>query len=260
MPSLKTEWFELLFSKLLSLARQGSSIKVANMKRLFAVGLLTLLCITAALTASAEETVENPLADAPTQYSANLVVTRKGWMPLHIRLYVDGNKRRTEQGANGENIVILRGDQSKRYMLNARTKTYWEGPLDPKMVEASFEWAKAMGIVHEKVGTEDVNGELCDKYHYTTDPAKMQKGQSPATTQRFPRLVSGYIWVGQTTHMLLKSENPASTAEWKDVKLGPPDSSVFEIPAEYKKVENNGLPVAKPSVDKSDGEKSDDLC
>ena len=227
------------------------------MKRLFAVGLFTLLSINPLFTAPAEEK-DNPLANAPTQYSADLVVTRKVGTPVTMRVYSDGNKRRTEQpqGPNGGIIMILRGDLGKRYILNLGTKTYAELPLDPKMLESTGDWSKRLGIVHEKVGTEDLNGETCDKYHFSLD----QKSQDPQNKPLMPRPqggVSGFIWVSQSTHMLMKSENSVTTAEWKNVKIGSQDSSVFEVPADYKKQEApTGLGAQKPETEKSPAEKS----
>src|SRR5260370_25693797 len=230
------------------------------MKRLFAVGLFTLLSINPLFTAPAEEKSDNPLADAPNQYSADLVVSRKVGTPVNVRVYIDGNKRRTEQAANGGTIVILRGDLGKRYILNTAAKHYMEMPLDPRMLESTADWSKRLGIVHEKVGTEDINGETCVKYRFSADPSKTQNGKEPQ--QLMPRAqgsVTGFIWVGQSTHMLLKSENPVSTAEWKNVKLGAPDASLFELPADYTKQETpRQVWGQKPTGDKSDTEKSGD--
>ena len=73
--------------------------------------------------------------------------------------------------------------------------------------------------------------------------------------------MTGFIWIGQTTHMLVKSESAGSTAEWKNIKVGPPDASVFELPVDYKKQEvGAGRPtqmrpmVPKLEVPKSGGE------
>jgi hypothetical protein len=225
------------------------------MKRLFALGLFTLLSINPLFTAPAEEKIDNPLANAPTQYSADLVVSRKVGTPVTLRVYSDGNKRRTEQpqGPNGGTIMILRGDLGKRYILSPGTKTYAELPLDPKMLESNADWSKRLGIVHEKVGTEDLNGETCDKYHFSVD----QTGQKRPLMPTPQGGISGFIWVSQSTHMLMKSENSVTTAEWKNVKVGSPDSSVFEIPADYKKQETpNGVGAQKPESEKSPSEKS----
>jgi len=226
------------------------------MKRLFTAGLCAMLSITPAFQALAEEKSDSPLADAPTQYSADLVISRKVGTPLTMRLYVDGNKRRTEQETKGGTVIILRGDLSKQYTLIAASKTYAERALDPNLLESPTDSAKRLGIVHEKVGTENLNGELCDKYQYSTDPTKMPNVQNPLNRPRINRPVSGFIWVSQSTHMLVKSENPASTAEWKNIKLGPPDASLFEVPTDYKKLEPGKPPEFKPSEPKSTGESS----
>jgi len=233
------------------------------MKRLMSAGLLILVSLLPAFAAPAEETTD-PLADAPTQYSADLVVTRKvgPQTPMNMKIYVDGNKRRTDQGTAAGNIIILRGDLSKRYVLTPSSKTYVEAALDPRMLESPNDWAKRMGLVHEKVGTEDVNGESCDKYSYTSDAKKMAAGQNKPTMPA-TRTISGFIWVGQKSHMLLKSENEVTTAEWKNVKVGPPDASVFELPTDYKKLEG-GRPfqmqprAQKPEEQKSEEQKSEE--
>ena len=228
------------------------------MKRLMSAGLFAFVSLLPAFTAPAEETID-PLANAPTQYSADLVVTRKTGpqTPMTMKVYVDGNKRRTDQGTAAGNIIILRGDLSKRYVLTPSSKTYMEAALDPRMLESPNDWAKRMGLVHEKVGTEDVNGETCDKYSYTSDAKKMAAGQNkpsmPAT-----RTITGFIWVGQKSHMLLKSENEVTTAEWKNVKVGPPDASVFELPTDYKQLEGGRPFQMKPQAQKPEEQKSEE--
>src|SRR5258708_34037019 len=127
------------------------------MKRLFGVGLFTLLSINPLFTAPAEEKSDNPLADAPTQYSADLVVSRKVGTPVNMRVYIDGNKRRTEQAANSGTIVILRGDLGKRNILNTGAKTYMEMPLDPRMWKQTAERSNRLRIVAENVGTVRLN-------------------------------------------------------------------------------------------------------
>jgi hypothetical protein len=236
------------------------------MKRLISAGFLTLVSILPAFSAQAEETKDNPLANAPTQYSCDLVLSRKAGPPMTMHIYVDGNKRRTERDGAGGNIVILRGDLNKRYILTPASKTYLEGALDPRMLESPADWAKRMNIVHEKVGTEDVNGETCDKYSYTSGaptPATQNKPAMPAM-----RSMTGFIWIGQTSHMLVKSENAGSTAEWKNIKVGAPDASLFELPADYKKQEiGRQLPgrpgfqlpqVKKPEEQKPADQKSEE--
>jgi hypothetical protein len=132
-----------------------------------------------------------------------------------------------------------------------------EAALDPRMLESPNDWAKRMGLVHEKVGTEDVNGETCDKYSYASDAKKMAAGQDKPTMPA-TRAITGFIWVGQKSHMLLKSENEVTTAEWKNVKVGPPDASVFELPTDYKKLEGGRPFQMKPQAQKPEEQKSEE--
>jgi len=236
------------------------------MKRIFVVGVFAILSTMPAFNGSAEEG-DDPLANAPTQYSADMVITRKAGRPTSMpapapmHVYVDGNKRRTDRDIQGGVITILRGDVNKRYILTVSSKTYIEAPMDPKMLGPVTASGKKMGI-QEKVGTEEINGELCDKYSLGSN-----KGKTPQTGQRGPidtGLPRGFIWVGQSTHMIVKSDNARYTVEWKNIKLGPPDASVFEVPADYKKAEKatpsevtpeespSPSPAASPTGEKSD--------
>jgi len=206
------------------------------MKRLFATGLLALVSILPTFNTPGEETSDDPLAKMPTQYSADLITTRKGGTPVSTRVYVDGNKRRTESDSNGGTVIIQRGDLNEQYILTSSSKTYLERSLGRRGSVSPAERYKRLGIA--KTGTEEVNGELCDKYRYGTDRQIAQIPEvrvAPALRNR-PR-VSGFIWVSPSTHMIVKSENPGSTSEWKNIKIGPQDASLFEVPADYKKAE-----------------------
>jgi hypothetical protein len=207
------------------------------MKRIFVVGLFAILSTMPAFNTSAEEG-DDPLANAPTQYSADMVITRKAVRPTSnpapgpMHVYVDGNKRRTDRDIQGGVITILRGDVNKRYTLTVSSKTYIEAPLTPGLLEPVTASSKKMGI-REKVGTEEINGELCDKYRLGSNTGQTLGQHGPVDSGR-PR---GFIWVGQSTHMIVKSDNSNYMVEWKNIKLGPLDASVFEVPADYKKAE-----------------------
>jgi hypothetical protein len=241
------------------------------MKRISVVGLFALLSTMPAFNAPAEQG-DNPLANAPTQYSADMVITRKTGSsgpptsmhgptsmggPTSMHLYVDGTKRRTDRDINGGIITILRGDLSKSYTLIVSSKTYMEAPLDSRILKSGADLGKNLGI-QEKVGTEEVNGELCDKYslgsskmpQISTGKMQMPQSSQPGLMNRGP---SGFIWVGQSTHMMVKSDNPHYTVEWKNIKLGPPDASVFEVPADYKKVDRPKPAEVKPEEENSGG-------
>jgi hypothetical protein len=197
------------------------------MNRLLVLSLFSSLLITTAFLAEAQ-TKAIPFAGAPTQYSVDVVTTRKLGTPLLIRMYVDGAKRRTEQETNnGGLVVILRGDVHMMYTVLVARKLYRVSSFDPKLIEPFdvTQLAKEIGVTREKVGTETINGEACDKYHYSSDTGK-EKGST-----------SGFVWISQSTHLPVKSETAMATTVWQNLKVGPQEFWLFLPPTDFKPIE-----------------------
>jgi hypothetical protein len=103
------------------------------MKRLLVSILFFLLLLTTAFLAKAQ-TNASPFEGAPTEYSVDVVTTRKSGTPFLIKMYVDGAKRRTEQDTNnGGLVVILRGDVHMMYTVLVTRKLYRISSFDPKV-------------------------------------------------------------------------------------------------------------------------------
>jgi hypothetical protein len=119
----------------------------------------------------------DPFAGAPTEYSVDMATTREVGAPINIRMYIDRNKRRIEQETkNGALVVILRGDLNMMYTVAWSRKTYRVSPLDPKLIK-SFDLTqsvKELGTKYEKVGTEMLNGEVCNKYAISSGSGTVQ--------------------------------------------------------------------------------------
>lgn len=208
------------------------------MKRLFAPGLFLSLIITTAFLAKAQTTA-SPFAGAPSQYSVDVVTTPKSGTPFLIRMYADGAKRRTEQQTNnGELVVILRGDVNMMYTVLVAQRLYRVSRFDPKSIKSFdvFELAKESGVTGERVGTETVNGEVCDKYHFSSDAGKEQ-GSTKSGESHLP--TSGFIWVSHSTHLPVKSETATATTVWQNLDLGPQEPSLFIPPSDYKLIDQN---------------------
>jgi hypothetical protein len=206
------------------------------MKRLLVSILFPFLVTTTASLTNAQ-TKPSPFASAPTQYSVDVVTTRKAGTPLVIKMYVDGAKRRTEQETNnGGLVVILRGDVHMMYTVIVARKLYRVSSFDPKLIEPFdvTELAEQIGVTREKIGTETINGEACDKYHYSSDTSKekgsTKSGESQAST-------SGFVWISQSTHLPVKSETATSTTVWQNLKVGPQEFSLFLPPTDFKPIE-----------------------
>ena len=204
------------------------------MKRLFVQSLLFFLIVMPAFPTKGQT---GPFAGAPSQYSVDVTTTRKSGTPFLIKMYVDGVKRRTEQETNnGELVVILRGDVKTMYTLIVARKLYRISSFEPKSIQ-SFdvsELAKEVGVTREKVGTETINGQVCDKYIYSSDTAKEQ---SSAKSDKTRRSSSGFVWISQSTHLPVKSETDTATTVWSNLQVGPQDPSLFNPPADYKPID-----------------------
>jgi hypothetical protein len=186
-------------------------------------------------------------ADEPKQYSYQMVTNSKDGHSTTMMMYVDGDKRRvdTEMGAKHA-ILIYRGDQGKSYVLLPEQKSYLESPLNPQLLQRfknPLEFAKQRGGVFEKVGTEELNGEPCDKYSWSYARPSVKDPNKPSTNPKVPLLPndrsttpSGTTWISQKTHLPVKSQTERFTMETKDAKLGPPDATLFEVPSDFKKI------------------------
>lgn len=200
------------------------------MKKLFILSVSAFLSFSADLPAGAQ-TSHNPFAGAPTQYSVVVVTASKTGANFTMRMYVDGNKRRTEQETNnGQLVLILRGDMNLMYTVIVSRKAYRIGPLDPSLLASldAYEFPRGMIVSHEKVATETIKGQVCDKYRFSSARGeKKSSGGSDSAT-------SGYIWISQATHLPVMSKTESATTEWINLNVGPQDSALFEPPAEYQ--------------------------
>jgi hypothetical protein len=206
------------------------------MKRLLVASPLSFVLLTTAFLAKAQ-TNGTPFAGAPTQYSVDVVTTPKSGTPFLIRMNVDEAKRRTEQQTNnGGLIVILRGDVHMMYTVLVARKVYSVNYFDPKAIE-SFdvtELTKQIGVTREKVGTETINGEVCDKYHYSSEAGK-EKGSTKGGESHGS--ASGFVWISQSTHFPVKAETATATTVWQNLNVGPQEPSLFMPPSDCKPID-----------------------
>ena len=151
-----------------------------------------------------------------------------------MRMYVDGDRRRTEQDTvNGRLVLILRGDLNLMYTIIVSRKAYRVRPLDPSLLKSldAYELAKGMLLSPDKVGTETVKGQVCDKYRFSSAPAKTQGSQEAESTS------TGFIWISQLTHLPVLSQTADATTEWENLDLGPQDSSLFTAPPDFQLID-----------------------
>lgn len=173
--------------------------------------------------------------ELPRQYSAEIEST-VGGATSTMKMWVDGNKNRTEMSSQGESVIaITRGDIKRVYSLMPSQKKYMELPMtdaqaqkaDPTAIDPKAQW--------ENLGTEAIDGRTCNKYKVTT-PSPANPEQSVSTLFYFDAKDNApvRVVVGEGGSMIV--------VNYKKFQLGAPDPSVFEIPKDYEKFAMPGVP------------------
>jgi hypothetical protein len=166
----------------------------------------------------------------PQPFSADYTAqtTAAGGRSVTGKIYVSSPKIRIEANTGGRAATVI-SDQVTQIseILMPQQNMYMEihvnqdnpmlrGVTLPPNVDPNHPCSA--NATCENVGTETVNGRTCDKW-VTTDT----KGTSTA-------------WIDQKLHFPIKAQN-ANGAVWQvtNIKEGPPDPSLFEVPPGYRK-------------------------
>ncbi|MFH0941319.1 MAG: DUF4412 domain-containing protein [Candidatus Omnitrophota bacterium] len=175
----------------------------------FALVLVTALCVG---TVYAED------------FSADMVsVSSEG--SFTGKIYVSGDKSRIEMP---EAITISRLDQKVTWMLMPSEKMYMEQPINARAAASTQE--KIYGEIERIAeGKEIVSGMPTTKYRVTSEVAGKRE--------------TVFQWIDEGTHFPVKTAaiDNSWSSEFKNIKTGPQDQALFEIPADYQKM-SIGMP------------------
>lgn len=142
-----------------------------------------------------------------------------------VKLYVSGDKSRMEMP---EAITVSRMDKKVVWMLMPQEMMYMEQPIDPRTVASTQE--KVAGEIERKAeGTEMINGRLTTKYRVTFEVPGRQE--------------SVFQWIDEKDHIPVKTAavDGSWSSEFKNIKSGPQDPALFEVPTGYRKM-SLGMP------------------
>jgi len=172
---------------------------------------------------------------APQPFSADFSATTQNGTKMIGKYYFALPSFRLDMNAQGRNISsISNGSTQTTYMVMHDQHMYMEMPANqanPFMrqgpaVPHNFDpnnpcaWAPNAGTC-KKVGTEMVNGRLCDKYQGTSKDGKE----------------TGTGWIDQRLHFPIKYvDSNGGTVEFSNIKEGKPDASLFQPPTGYRKM------------------------
>lgn len=164
-----------------------------------------------------------PTLAAGTQFSADMV-QKAGGQTQTMRYYQGDQKVRTEMKApDGQQAIsILDMQARKMFTLMPAEKMYMEIPLGADTAAwAADDKTREEYYEVRKVGTEKVNGYLCDKYELI--PKK--QGLEKSTT-----------WIAQKLGYPVKSVGKNFTMELTNIKEGTQPASLFAVPKGYQKM------------------------
>jgi len=163
-------------------------------------------------------------------------------------VYVAPGKERREYVQDGEkSVMIMRHDKKVMWMLQPEDKTYMEMKLSQG--GGRKDDISAYKIDHTTVGPDTVNGIKTTKSKLIMIGPKGDK-------------LGGFMWatkegiaVKMDAIAVDKNSKERFKTELKNLKIGRQDTSLFEIPADYSKMDMGGFGNMMPG---SDDEQEDD--
>lgn len=152
------------------------------------------------------------------EFSADMVITPKGDEPMKGKIFVKGDKMRQETVEEDETqIMIIRPDKKITWMITPEEKTYMEMPYQSE--DKTFEeWTAEKEKKAKFLGEETVSGMSCKKYEAVEDGEKT------------------IFWISTQFPFPIKVEDSEMTMEYQNIKAGPLEDSLFELPQGYEKM------------------------
>jgi len=159
------------------------------------------------------------------EFSADMVIVPIGDEPMKGKIFVKGDKVRQETIEEDETqVMIIRPDKKVTWMITPEEKTYMEMPY--QSTDKTFEeWTADKEKNAKFLGQETVSGIPCKKYELIEDGEKTS------------------LWISTQFPFPIKIEDSEMTMEYKNIKLGPLEDSLFELPEGYDKM---AMPIVPP--------------
>lgn len=167
-----------------------------------------------------------PYAKA-VEFSADMMQTVQDNQLPPGKAYVKEDRVRTERNMAGHSqIMIMDRAKAKVLMLMPEAKAYMEMRLDPaKMGAAALKDEKSEYGQWRVVGHETVDGWECEKRVFDYKDKPMGE-----LTAWFAEKL------GYPVKTVYKGEGGVMIMEYKNIKTGGVDDSLFEVPAGYQKM------------------------
>ena len=151
-------------------------------------------------------------------FSADMVTTTRG-QRMSSKVFVANDKVRIEAAGA---MTITRIDMKVAWLIMPKQGMYMEQPFDPEKVAGTAE--KMPGELERvSLGADMVDGKPAMKYRITY------------TTRDDRATVIQWVDVASDIPIKTEAEDGSWSMEYKNLKVGAQDPSLFEIPAGYQK-------------------------
>lgn len=188
-----------------------------NLKALFPLAAFFILVFLSALPGRASE------------FSADMIQKMQGHTQTG-KVFIKDKKMRMEMNTPGNTMVhIMLPEEKKTIMLMTKEKMYMEMTAANNPPSSDKEELEKVATL-EQLGTETINGYLCDKYQVIFH----DKNQG-TMTQWYSKKLNFPI------KMISKSPHGEVVTEYQNIKEGPVPDSSFIIPPGYKQMPMAGM-------------------
>jgi hypothetical protein len=169
-------------------------------------------------------------AAPPANFTAKMVT-----MGIEMPMAKMGVKSRVENPMMNGVVTITEAGSGKVIMMSTVNKTYVE---QTKKEEAPAVDDPGVVVEKTKTGAETIDGHPCVKYdivmHKKEKPEEKYRGRIWEATDLGGLAIRNEMDIPEGKHM----GGGTMVIEMKDVKLGAAMASMFEVPADYRKVES----------------------
>lgn len=151
-------------------------------------------------------------------FSADMI-SKEGLKTTQSKVYVSGAKMRMEMP---ESTMIIRNDQRVSWILMPGEQMYMEHPVNVSRAprtSANFD----NEIERTPLGADTVDGQTAEKFQVTY----VENGKNVAV----------YQWLVNQFPVKTEAVNGSWGTEYKNLVMGSQPADLFEIPADYEKME-----------------------
>ena len=165
------------------------------------------------------------------QMSATQSISLPNGKVVTSKIYIDMGRVRIDVDSVGVNVSSLfLPDKKIMYTIMHAQKVYMELPITPTDLDR-YSAFSPNAVNFEAIGEGTMNGVECIKYRLKYETSKAQ-----------------IFWINKQTKVpvAMEAEDGTMKIDWNNVVVGPQPDSVFELPANYQKMQMPHMPMKPP--------------